>query len=88
MHQNSFTTLKLWLFNNIATCEIEDATKNEKVKVDPVNSQYVQDDEIIIFCDSGYTLANSSKPFIVRVCLNDQTWSGIDPLCEKGKKNK
>lgn len=80
-----FCNLTFWLFNNIATCKIEDAIKNEKVKVDPVSSQYVQDDEIIIFCNSEYTLANSSKPFIIRICLSNQTWSGIDPLCEKGK---
>ena len=68
---------------NIATCKIEDATKNEKVRVEPASSQYVQDDQIIIVCDSGHHMANSSDPIIVRVCLSDRTWSGIDPHCEE-----
>ena len=28
-------------------------------------------------------MANSSDPIIVRVCLSDRTWSGIDPHCEE-----
>ena len=59
--------------------------KDERVKVDPISSQYVQDDEVTFFCDSEYQLTNSSKPYTVRVCLSDQTWSGIDPQCEKGE---
>ena len=59
--------------------------KDERVKVDPVINQYVQDDEVTFFCDSGYQLTNSSKPYIVRVCLSDRTWSGIDPRCEKSE---
>ena len=66
-------------------CNIEDATKNEKVKVEPATSQYVQDDEVIIYCDSEYQMTNSSKPFVVRICLNNRTWSGIDPRCEKSE---
>ena len=77
--------LKLIKFINIATCNIEDAMKDEKVKVDPVSSQYVQDDEVTFFCDSEYQLTNSSKPFIMRVCKSDRTWSGTDPQCEKSK---
>ena len=68
---------------NTVTCDIEDATKNEKVNVEPVSSQYVENDEVIIFCDSDYQLVNSSKPFIMRVCLSNRTWSGEDPRCEK-----
>ena len=75
--------LKLIKFINTATCNIEDAMKDEKVKVDPVSSQYVQDDEVTFFCDSEYQLTNSSKPFIMRVCKSDRTWSGTDSQCEK-----
>ena len=71
-------------FVNIATCKIEDATKNEKVRVEPVSSQYVQDDQIIIVCDSGYHMSSSSDPILMRICLSNQTWSGIDPICEEG----
>ena len=71
--------------NDIGTCKIEDATKNEKVKVEPVSSQYIQDDKIIIVCDSEYQMANVSDPIIVRICMSDRTWSGIDPRCVKSK---
>ena len=71
-------------FVNIATCKIEDATKNEKVRVEPVSSQYIQDDQIIIVCDSGYHMSSSSDPILMRICLSNQTWSGIDPICEEG----
>ena len=53
------------------------------VKVDPVRSQYVQDDEITIFCDSEYQIVDSSKPFVIRICLSNRTWSGTDIQCEK-----
>ena len=78
-----YSTVTFLIFVNIAKCKIEDATKNEKVRVEPVSSQYVQDDQIIIVCDSGYHVVNSSDPILVRVCLSDRTWSGMDPHCEK-----
>ena len=64
------------LFIDIATCKIEDATRNEKVTVEPVKSQYIEDDQIIIVCDSGYQMTNTSDPIIVRTCMSDRTWSG------------
>ena len=68
---------------NIATCKIEDATKNKDVKVEPISDQYVQDDQVVIICDSEYHTINPSDPIIVRTCMRDGTWSGIDPNCEK-----
>ena len=53
--------------------------------MEPVNSQYIQDDQVIIVCDSGYQMDNISDPIVVRTCLSDQTWSGTDPHCEKSK---
>ena len=85
MHIVIHIHLSMILFNNTATCKIEDATKNERVKVEPFNSQYIQDDHVIIVCDSGYQMANRSDPIIVRTCLSNQTWSGIDPHCEKSE---
>ena len=73
----------LFWFDNLATCSIEDVTKDTNIKVDPVRSQYVQDDEITFFCDSEYQITNSSKPFVMRICLSDRTWSGTDVQCEK-----
>ena len=73
------------LFIDIATCKIEDATRNEMVKVEPVRSQYIEDDQVIIACDSGYQMTNASEPIVERTCMSDQTWSGIDPHCEKSK---
>ena len=73
------------LFIDVATCKIEDATRNEKVKVEPVKSQYIEDDQVIIVCDSGYQMTNTSDPIIVRICMSDRTWSGINPHCEKSK---
>ena len=55
------------------------------VKIDPVRSQYVQDDEITIFCDSEYQIVDSSKPFVIRICLSNRTWSGTDIQCEKSE---
>lgn len=72
-------------FLNTATCKIEDATKNERVIVEPVNSHYIQDDQVIIICDSGYQMDIASDPIVVRICLSDRTWSGTDPHCEKSK---
>ena len=57
------------------------------VKIDPVRSQYVQDDEITIFCDSEYQIVDSSKPFVMRVCLSNGTWSGTDAQCERSEGN-
>lgn len=76
----------LMLFFDIATCKIEDATciRNEKVKVEPVRSQYSEDDRVNV-CNSGYQMTNTSDPVIVRTCMNGQTWSGIDPHGEKSK---
>ena len=74
-----------YIIYNIATCKIEDATNNEKVKVEPVSSQYVQDDQVIIVCDSEYHMVDNSEPIVVRICMSDRTWSGIDPHCEKSK---
>ena len=48
-----------------------------------MRSHYVPGDEITVFCNSEYQIINSSKPFVMRVCLSDRTWSGIDPQCEK-----
>ena len=53
--------------------------------MEPVNGQYIQDDQVIIVCDSGYQMDNISDPIVVRTCLSDQTWSGTDPHCEKSK---
>ena len=79
-------TLKHYDITYIATCKIEDATKNEKVKVEPASSQYIQDDQVIIYCDTEYQMVNNSKPFVVRICLNNRVWSGTDPQCEKSEK--
>ena len=53
--------------------------------MEPVRSQYIEDDQVIIVCDSGYQMTNYSEPIIVRICMSDQTWSGLDPHCEKSK---
>ena len=82
-----FQHSSMYVIYNVATCKIEDAIKNEKVKVEPASNQYVQDDQVIIACDSEYQMVNSSKSFIVRICLSDQTWSGIDPQCVKSENS-
>lgn len=71
---------------DIVTCKIEDATRNEMVKVEPVRSQYIEDDQVIIVCNSGYQMTNTTDPIIVRTCMSDQTWSGKNPQCKKCKR--
>ena len=45
---------------------------------------YVQDEQLIIECDYGYEMADGASA-IVRICLSDKTWSGIDPNCTQSK---
>ena len=70
-----------------ATCKLEDAIKEEKVILDSDNEKetYVEDEQVTVKCDFGYEMAGGINPAIVRVCLSDQTWSGIDPNCTRSK---
>lgn len=53
--------------------------------MEPVRSQYIEGDQVIIVCNSEYQMVNNSEPIIVRICMSNQTWSGLDPHCEKSK---
>ena len=44
----------------------------------------MEDEQLIIECDHGYEMANGASA-IVRICLSDKTWSGIDPNCTQSK---
>ena len=45
----------------------------------------MEDEQVMLKCDFGYEMAGGTNPTIVRVCLSDQTWSGIDPNCTRSK---
>ena len=85
MYSIYISLLKNCYYFFIATCDVKDAIKNEKVKLDSEKSTYVQDQQVKIQCDMGYEMANGSDPAIVRVCLSNQTWSGEDPKCTPSK---
>ena len=75
------------MFFYTATCKLKDAIKNEKVKLvnDGAKQSYVQDEQVMIECDFGYQMGDGSNSVIVRICLSDQTWSGVDPNCSRSK---
>ena len=72
------------IYVSIATCKIEDAIQNEKVRLENKKAVYMQDEQLTIECDFGYEMANDAIA-IVRVCLSDRTWSGMDPNCTRSK---
>ena len=82
----------MWLtsvYTFIATCKLEDAVKDAKVVLDSDNEKetYVEDEQVVLKCDltMGYQLAGDVNSPIVRVCLSNLTWSGMDPNCTRSK---
>ena len=72
-----------------ATCKLEDAVMDAKVVLDSDKEKetYVEDERVILKCDlaAGYQLAGGVNSLIVRVCLSNLTWSGMDPNCTRSK---
>ena len=76
-------------YNFIATCKLEDAVKDAKVVLDSDKEKetYVEDEQVVLKCDlaAGYQLVGGVNSPIVRVCLSNLTWSGMDPNCTRSK---